>query len=141
MSGCSVSASLFEDNTPYRIFPTIPYTQFETKYQLSKDRGLASTDQNSDRGVWRIPSLRNISRTGPYFHNGAVKSLKEAVRIMARVQLNKKLSNNSIDDTQIQWSKTDSQFSITEQQALSDTEIDEIVAFLQSLDGEIPAKL
>ncbi|MBL3590229.1 MAG: c-type cytochrome [gamma proteobacterium endosymbiont of Lamellibrachia anaximandri] len=131
-------ASVFGDNTPYRIFPAVPHTEFEIQHHLSEDLGAAYPTKDSDRGIWRIPSLRNINRTSPYFHNGSVESLKEAVRIMARVQLNKKLSNSNVDDKSIQWSETDSQFSVSEHQALSDTEVDEIVAFLQSLDGELP---
>ena len=131
-------ASVFKDNTPYRIFPAVPHTEFEAKHHLSEDLGAANTFENSDRGVWRIPSLRNVSRTSPYFHNGSVKSLKEAVRIMAHVQLNKRLSNRDIDDESIRWSETDRQFSISTNQALSDIEVEEIVAFLEALDGELP---
>jgi cytochrome c peroxidase len=41
----------------------------------------------SDRYVFRVPMLRNITRTAPYFHDGSVQGLGAAVRIMARVQL------------------------------------------------------
>lgn len=45
------------------------------------------------RGKWRVPSLRNIANTAPYFHNGSVKTLNKAVRVMARSQLNRELSD------------------------------------------------
>jgi cytochrome c peroxidase len=56
--------------------------------------------------------LRNIARTAPYFHDGSVERLEDAVRIMADVQLDLRLA---------------------------DDEVAEIVAFLGSLTGELPA--
>tara|TARA_Y100000589_G_scaffold331862_1_gene387511 strand:- start:4533 stop:5603 length:1071 start_codon:yes stop_codon:yes gene_type:complete len=46
----------------------------------------------------KIPSLRNVGLTSPYYHNGAVKSLEEAIALMGRLQLNKKLSNTEVSD-------------------------------------------
>jgi cytochrome c peroxidase len=51
----------------------------------------AFTGGEADRHVFRVPSLRNVAVTAPYFHNGAVASLPEAVDIMARVQLGREL--------------------------------------------------
>lgn len=51
-----------------------------------------------DRFVFKVPSLRNIEKTHPYFHDGSVSDLKEAVKIMAKAQLNKDLSENEIND-------------------------------------------
>ncbi len=59
----------------------------------------------------KTPTLRNITQTAPYFHNGAVWSLKEAVKIMGETQLGKELSDN---------------------------EITSIVTFLKSLEGKKP---
>jgi cytochrome c peroxidase len=47
---------------------------------------------------FRVPILRNISRTAPYFHNGTVKELKEAVRIMSKYQIGKEFDAAQIDD-------------------------------------------
>ncbi len=58
--------------------------------------------------IFRVPILRNVTRTAPYFHNGSVKKIEEAVRIMARHQLGL---------------------------ILSDEQIGEIVAFLKTLEG------
>lgn len=66
--------------------------------------------EGNDNKLVKVPTLRNISRTAPYFHNGMVWNLKEAVFEMAKVQL-------SI--------------------SMSDKEASEIVDFLHSLDGEI----
>lgn len=59
--------------------------------------------------LFRVPILRNVTRTAPYFHNGSVEEIEEAVRIMARHQLGL---------------------------ILSDEQIDEIVAFLKTLEGD-----
>ncbi len=129
-------ASIYSNGAMYRMFPTMPDTEYESQYHLSEDLGINSFNK-VDRGVWRIPSLRNVSRTAPYFHNGSVDSLEEAVRIMARVQLNKKLSNKTADDKVIHWSGKEQQLFELSNQALSDDEIKDIVAFLGALDGEI----
>src|SRR5262249_52139425 len=65
-----------------RRFPSLP-SPYTAKYRLTDDLGAATS---GTAGVWRIPSLRNVAITGPWFHNGAVDDLKEAVRIMATVQ-------------------------------------------------------
>ncbi len=56
------------------------------------------THDASDKFVFKVPTLRNIAKTGPYFHDGSVDSLSEAVRIMARAELNTSLSNAEIED-------------------------------------------
>jgi cytochrome c peroxidase len=76
------------------------------------DLGLFTlTGEDRHRYVFRTPMLRNITRTGPYFHDGSVGNLREAVHVMATVQLGR---------------------------ALSASEVDRIVAFFESLTGEIP---
>jgi cytochrome c peroxidase len=45
------------------------------------------TKDAADLYVFKVPSLRNVAMTSPYFHDGSVSSLAEAVRIMAKVQL------------------------------------------------------
>ncbi|WP_457621634.1 cytochrome-c peroxidase [Persephonella sp.] len=69
------------------------------------------TKKEEDKYVFKVPSLRNITQTYPYFHDGAVWDIGEAVRIMAETQLGIKLTHE---------------------------EIEKIVAFLDSLTGEIP---
>ena len=56
------------------------------------------TKQEQDRNVFKVPSLRNVADTAPYFHNGAVDSLPQAVRIMARSQLGRDLPENEVED-------------------------------------------
>jgi len=47
---------------------------------------------------FRVPILRNITKTAPYFHNGAIKDIKEVVRIMSRYQLGDEFNKEQIDD-------------------------------------------
>lgn len=56
----------------------------------------AVTHRRGDRHVFKVPSLRNIARTGPYFHDGQVATLEEAVRRMARYQLGRELSEREV---------------------------------------------
>jgi cytochrome c peroxidase len=50
------------------------------------------TKNEADRFVFKVPSLRNIALTAPYFHDGSVWTIEEAVQIMADTQLGTKLS-------------------------------------------------
>jgi cytochrome c peroxidase len=47
----------------------------------------AVTKLESDRYVFKVPSLRNVELTAPYFHDGATRTLEEAVDVMFRYQL------------------------------------------------------
>lgn len=55
------------------------------------------TGQEADKGVFRVPSLRNVAVTAPYFHDGRVSSLPAAVEIMARSQLGRTLTSKDSD--------------------------------------------
>ena len=72
------------------------------------------TKKESDKYMFKVPSLRNVEKTWPYFHDGSVKDLKEAVGIMAKLELDK---------------------------SLTDQEVDDIVDFLGTLTGEVPANM
>lgn len=50
------------------------------------------TGREEDRYVFRVPSLRNVALTAPYFHDGSVETLDDAVEIMARYQLGRPLT-------------------------------------------------
>lgn len=56
------------------------------------------TGQEHDKYVFKVPSLRNVAQTAPYFHNGQVKTLKEAIRLMGQAQLGRILSDVDVDD-------------------------------------------
>lgn len=96
----------------YAKFPTFSDNDYVKKYNLMADKGREeATGKAADAHMFRVPTLRNITDTAPYFHNGSVNDLGEAVRVMAKTQLNKDLSDEDVAD---------------------------IVAFLSSLTGEYP---
>ncbi len=47
-------------------------------------------------GMVKVPTLRNVTETAPYFHNGMVKTLRGAIKEMARIQLGKKLTEKEV---------------------------------------------
>lgn len=83
----------------YSKFPTFADNLYTEKYELLKDKGRADVTKNdTDLYQFRVPTLRNIADTAPYFHNGSVRDLNEAVKVMAKTQLNKDLSDDEADD-------------------------------------------
>lgn len=54
------------------------------------------TGNPSDRMKFVVPSLRNVSKTAPYFHDGSVETLEEAVRLMGRHQLGRSFSSRNV---------------------------------------------
>ena len=63
-----------------------------------KDQGRYEvTKQDADRMMFKVPSLRNVEKTAPYFHDGSTATLQEAVRIMARHQLGKELADSDVE--------------------------------------------
>jgi cytochrome c peroxidase len=52
----------------------------------------------SDPQLLRVPSLRNIATTAPYFHDGSAATLPRAVRAMAWTQLDLKVSDRDVED-------------------------------------------
>jgi len=96
----------------YQKFPTIPGSEYDAKYKPTADLGRYEVTKNEgEKNMFRVPTWRNIALTAPYFHNGSVATLDEAVRVMAKTQLNKSLKENEVSD---------------------------IVAFLESLTGKFP---
>jgi cytochrome c peroxidase len=54
------------------------------------------TKADADKGVFKVPSLRNVEKTGPYYHDGKVTSLEQAVRDMAEYQLGRQLTDEQV---------------------------------------------
>ncbi len=80
-------------------FPVYPQSPYVAKYDLMKDLGRYDVTHNpADKNVWRVPGLRNLLYTAPYMHNGSVKTLPEAVRVMASTQLNRELTDQQVND-------------------------------------------
>jgi cytochrome c peroxidase len=92
------------------------FADYWTYTQSKKvDQGRFDVTKNeADKYIFKVSSLRNIEKTGPYFHDGSVGDLKEAVSIMAKIQVNKDLTEKEIND---------------------------IVLFLKTLTGNIPQEL
>ena len=54
------------------------------------------TGDEADRHVFKVPSLRNVALTAPYFHDGSAPTLEEAIRVMARYQLGREISGPEV---------------------------------------------
>ncbi len=63
------------------------------------------TKLDADRMVFKVPSLRNVALTGPYFHDGSVKSLRTAIAMMAKHQLGTELTDEEVVSIET-WLKT-----------------------------------
>src|SRR5262245_61799895 len=85
--GMNVGGSMFQK---FGIFQEAPAPQDPTR-PVDLGRFLL-TQVARDREVFRVPSLRNVALTAPYFHDGRTLTLEAAVTIMARVQLGRTLS-------------------------------------------------
>jgi len=67
------------------------YWEYTKSEKIDKGR-FDVTGKESDMYVFKVPSLRNISKTAPYFHDGSIASLNDAIQIMGKTQLNRELS-------------------------------------------------
>lgn len=56
------------------------------------------TGNSNDRNVFKIPSLRNVAMTAPYFHDGSAKDLATAIRWMGELQLDRKLTDREVSE-------------------------------------------
>ncbi|MDO5686490.1 MAG: cytochrome-c peroxidase [Neisseria sp.] len=88
-----------------------PYWKF-TGSAKPDDGRFEVTQVEDDQFVFRVPGLRNVARTYPYFHDGSVWSLEKAVDIMGEAQLGQKMSGKDVKS---------------------------IVTFLNALTGDVPA--
>jgi cytochrome c peroxidase len=94
----------------FRVFPTVASPGFPVR-----DAGrFLVTNVPRDEHVFRVPSLRNVALTAPYFHDGHARTLETAVATMGEAQLGRKLSEENIRS---------------------------IVAFLRTLTGEYRGRL
>lgn len=82
-----------------------------TKSEVVDEGRFVETGKDTDKYVFKVASLLNVAKTDPYFHDGSVDDLADAVRIMTRMQIGVELTDKQTGD---------------------------LVAFLESLTGEIP---
>jgi cytochrome c peroxidase len=87
-----------------------PYWQYTKSKDVDEGR-YVFTKNERDQYVFKVPMLRNVEMTFPYFHDGSVDHLHDAVWIMSKIQLAKTLADQQIED---------------------------IILFLKSLTGQIP---
>ncbi|MCA9067599.1 MAG: cytochrome-c peroxidase [Planctomycetaceae bacterium] len=93
-------------------FPRFPSDKYQEKYLLDKDLGRYEvTRKVSDKHHFKVPTLRNITLTAPYLHNGRADKLEDVIQLMAVTQLGSELSNE---------------------------EVAQLVAFLAALEGDFP---
>ncbi|MCB1330819.1 MAG: c-type cytochrome [Maritimibacter sp.] len=114
----------------YRTFPVHPQDNpYLERYDLLVDGRPAR---------FRVPSLRNVELTAPYFHNGSVAELEEAIRVMAVSQLGRVLANDPLADVDVVSRVVDDvtpgrNLRLIDNRALSDREVADIAAFLRAL--------
>lgn len=89
-----------------------PYWKFTGSKKPDEGR-FEVTKSDADMNVFRVPGLRNVARTYPYFHDGSVWSLEKAVEIMGQAQLGQKMKAKDVKS---------------------------IVTFLNALTGEVSAQ-
>jgi len=104
--GVAVGGNLYQ-----KLGIIIPYYDENTlKNEASLDLGRYDlTGVEEHKFEFKVPSLRNVARTAPYFHDGSIKTLETAVQLMGKHQLGRHLSTSDVTD---------------------------IVLFLESLNGE-----
>lgn len=105
-TGSALGGTMFQKfgvHGDYRTF-THSKTDDPGKMKVSKDA--------ADKDFFKVPGLRNIAKTYPYFHDGSVAKLEDAIKIMGKVQLN---------------------------QDLSEAQVKAIASFLDALTSDVPA--
>jgi cytochrome c peroxidase len=114
-AGCTSchSGALLGGNMFQKFGTFFDYWEFTKSEKIDEGR-FAHTGNEGDKFSFKVPSLRNIEKTHPYFHDGSVEKLEDAVKIMAKVNLNKDFT---------------------------DAEVKNVVKFLQTLTGELPAEV
>jgi cytochrome c peroxidase len=77
-----------------RLAATLPEDGLVEPYKATSpaEGRSAVTGQENDRFNFKVPTLRNVEMTYPYFHDGAANTLAEAVDVMGRLQLGKKFT-------------------------------------------------
>jgi len=103
-NGINVGGNSFQKMGLFRPYP------YDAKYQDRYD----VTKKTYHKNVFKVPTLRNISLSAPYFHDGSARTLTDAIQTMAKHNLGVALSNKDIKA---------------------------LIAFLESLEGDRPAIL
>lgn len=83
--GSNVGATMFQKVGLVKAWPN---TKDRGRYEITK--------RDADWMVFRVPPLRNVARTAPYFHDGSIASLPEAIRMMAHHQIGRDLDEEDV---------------------------------------------
>lgn len=74
------------------------FSYFQTREKKFDTGRHLRTSDGEDKFYFRVASLRNVGQTGPYFHNGQVGKLSDAIQIMSQVQLGVTMSDDKVAD-------------------------------------------
>lgn len=107
-SGAAIGGSMLQKFGVHADFR--PLTGSDTTDQGRK----AVTGKAADKDVFKVPGLRNVTSTAPYFHDGRVERIEDAIKVMGTTQLGR---------------------------ALADGEVADLKAFLEALTGTPPPKV
>ena len=83
-NGATLGGTMYQKLGLVKDYPTADMGRFET------------TKIETDKKTFKVPSLRNVAKTAPYFHDGSVKTLEEAVSLMAEYQLGRQLTKEHV---------------------------------------------
>ena len=85
-NGVGIGGNMFQKLGLVKPYPTTDMG----RYQVTKNE--------ADKMMFKVPSLLNVAKTGPYFHDGSVKTLEEAVSKMAEYQLGRQLTPEQVNE-------------------------------------------
>lgn len=127
------ASSRFDDRAPYRAFPVYRAPGVDHR-ALTRDTGRAPP--GSPQGVWRVPSLRNVALTAPYFHDGSVDDLRDAVQVMATAQLGLAVVDSHADAPPVHRMSADDSARLLGRTTVTPDEIDAVADFLRALSSD-----
>lgn len=98
-SGCTAChmGSLF-GGSMYQKFPLFGDQKTWLKTDKEDEGRFAISKNEADKYMFKVPMLRNVAETGPYFHSGSITDLNEAIGVMGKSELNKTLTPEEIAD-------------------------------------------
>jgi len=107
--GINVGGNMFQKfgvmDDYYTVSKASPLAKWDAVASKKNQRNVTQADlgrfnvtgQEKDRYVFRVPSLRNVELTSPYFHDGTAESLEQAINIMVKYQLGRSLKSEQIN--------------------------------------------
>jgi len=85
-NGATIGGQMFQKLGVVKPYPT----KDMGRYEVTKNEG--------DKMMFKVPSLRNVAKTGPYFHDGSVTTLEDSVAKMAEYQLGRQLTPEQVKE-------------------------------------------